>query len=147
MFVWRFFSHTSILLFSLDFSHEELFVSEKSVLAFTKSFCFFYLLFVFCWVQLEKEKCPPGKYYPFVSGKIKVLCVCMCKSICMYTYIYIHASIHIQMYTYINTCIYTHAHLLSLCVYFIPTVFLNVNQCFVYIYYTYICTYALYVYK
>jgi regulator of RNase E activity RraA len=22
--------------------------------------------------QLEKEKCPPGKYYPFVSGKIKV---------------------------------------------------------------------------
>ena len=21
--------------------------------------------------QLEKEKCPPGKYYPFVSGKIK----------------------------------------------------------------------------
>jgi hypothetical protein len=23
-------------------------------------------------MQLEKEKCPPGKYYPFVSGKIKV---------------------------------------------------------------------------
>jgi len=21
--------------------------------------------------QLEEEKCPPGKYYPFVSGKIK----------------------------------------------------------------------------
>jgi hypothetical protein len=21
--------------------------------------------------QLEQEKCPPGKYYPFMSGKIK----------------------------------------------------------------------------
>jgi len=103
-----FFPQTSRLLFLLYSSHEELFVSEKSVPAFMESFCFFYSLLVFYWVQLEKEKCPPGKYYPFVSGKIKVLCVCMCGSIYMYTYIYIY--IYIRMYIYIYTCIHTYTY-------------------------------------
>ena len=37
--------------------------------------------------QLEKEKCPPGKYYPFVSGKIKVVSPSPCVRVRMFIHV------------------------------------------------------------